>query len=107
VLLAGSRPGGDPFARAHGVATKAEIAVAGVPMVTRVAETLLASGSVARIVVLAQEPDALRPLLPPSVADRRRPLRRNHRRDAAPICGPRLGAVAAVRHHRRPRAADG
>lgn len=66
MLLAGSRPGGDPFAKTHGVATKAEIAVAGVPMVTRVAETLLASGSVARIVVLAQEPDALRPLLPPS-----------------------------------------
>ena len=66
MLLAGSRPGGDPFARAHNVASKAEIVVAGVPMVTRVAETLLGCVGIARIVVLAQEPEALRPLLPPS-----------------------------------------
>lgn len=66
MLLAGSRPGGDPFARTHGVASKAEIVVAGVPMVTRVAETLLACAGVARIVVLAQEIETLRPLLPPS-----------------------------------------
>lgn len=66
MLLAGSRPGGDPFAQSQGAASKAEIPVAGVPMVGRVAETLLGSAHVARIVVLAQEPDPLRRLLPPS-----------------------------------------
>ncbi len=66
VLLAGSRPGGDAFAQAQGVALKAQVPVAGVPMIARVAETLLSCSAIARIVVLTQEPELLRPLLPPS-----------------------------------------
>ncbi len=66
ILLAGSRPGADAFAREHGVTSKAQIAVAGVPMVRRVADTLLACPSVARVVVLTQAPDDVRDLLPAS-----------------------------------------
>ena len=53
LLLAGERPGGDPFARRQGAAAKALIPLAGVPMVARVAETLLASPAIDRLVVLA------------------------------------------------------
>lgn len=66
VLLAGSRPGGDALARAHGVALKAQIPIEGEAMVTRVAKTLLACGPIERIVVLTQSPDELRTHLPVS-----------------------------------------
>lgn len=66
LLLAGSRPGGDALADAHGVPSKALIPIGGVPMAARVAETLLACPAVGRIVVATQDPDALRPVLPPS-----------------------------------------
>lgn len=66
ILLAGSRPGGDPLARAHGIPFKAQIPVAGLPMISRVAETLLACPAIDRIVVLTQHPDVVRDLLPPS-----------------------------------------
>ena len=66
LLLAGSRPGGDPFATAQGAPAKALIRVAGVPMVARVTATLLACPQIGRVVVLAQAPDMLRPVLPPS-----------------------------------------
>ena len=66
LLLAGSRPGGDPFADSQGVAAKALIPIGGVPMVALVAETLLECAAIARIVVLTQEPGLLRPVLPPS-----------------------------------------
>ena len=66
ILLAGSRPGGDALARAQGVALKAQIPVAGLPMITRVAEILLACPAIDRIVVLTQEPDEVRAMLPPS-----------------------------------------
>jgi GTP:adenosylcobinamide-phosphate guanylyltransferase len=59
ILLAGRRPGEDAFAAAHGVSAKALIPVAGEPMLGRVARTLLASPSVGRIVVLAQQAGAL------------------------------------------------
>lgn len=59
VLLAGRRPGEDAFALSHGVAAKALIEVGGEPMLGRVVRTLLASPPVGRIVVLAQEPEAL------------------------------------------------
>ena len=65
LLLAGSRPGGDPFARSRGVALKALIPIDGVPMVARVAETLLACAEIDRVVVLTQTPDDLRAVLPP------------------------------------------
>lgn len=68
ILLAGARPGADALAEAQGVASKAQILVAGVPMITRVAETLLACPAVARVVVLTQRPEDVRNLLP--VSDR-------------------------------------
>lgn len=59
IILAGQRPGENDFAESHGQSAKALIRVGGEPMLGRVARTLLASPSVGRIVVLAQEPDAL------------------------------------------------
>jgi molybdopterin-guanine dinucleotide biosynthesis protein A len=59
LVLAGSRPGGDPLARAAGVAHKALAPVAGVAMLTRVVATLRAARAVRRIVVCGIERDAL------------------------------------------------
>jgi CTP:molybdopterin cytidylyltransferase MocA len=59
IVLAGRRPGEDGFAAAHDVAAKALIPVGGEPMLGRVARTLLASPSIGRIVVLAQDAGAL------------------------------------------------
>lgn len=59
VLLAGSRPGGDPIAQAAGVASKALLRVGGQAMLARVARNLLSHPRAARLVVLAQEPEAL------------------------------------------------
>ena len=67
LLLAGSRPGRDPFAEANGTDLKALIPVGGVPMVRRVAETLLASPEVERVTVLSQAPDRLAAALPEGV----------------------------------------
>jgi GTP:adenosylcobinamide-phosphate guanylyltransferase len=63
VVLAGSRPGGDPFAEAYGKDLKALIPVAGMPMVQRPVEALLASDRVEAIHVLAQDPGRIRELL--------------------------------------------
>jgi GTP:adenosylcobinamide-phosphate guanylyltransferase len=59
ILLAGDRPGGDPLARHFGVCRKALVAVAGRTMLGRVAATLLAAPEIGRVVVLAQDPQAL------------------------------------------------
>jgi GTP:adenosylcobinamide-phosphate guanylyltransferase len=59
ILLAGRRPGEDDFAAAHRVAAKALIRVGGEPMLGRVARTLLASPSIGRIVILAQQAETL------------------------------------------------
>ncbi|HEY0627153.1 MAG TPA: nucleotidyltransferase family protein [Allosphingosinicella sp.] len=59
IILAGQRPGENAFARSHGVEFKALIPVAGEPMLGRVVRTMLACPSVGRIVILAQEPEAL------------------------------------------------
>jgi GTP:adenosylcobinamide-phosphate guanylyltransferase len=59
IILAGRRPGEDGFATSNGVSAKALIPVGGEPMLGRVARTLLASPSVRRIVILAQQPDEL------------------------------------------------
>jgi CTP:molybdopterin cytidylyltransferase MocA len=59
ILLAGQRPGEDAFAQAYGVSAKALIPVGGEPMLGRVARTLLECPSVGRILILAQEPEAL------------------------------------------------
>ena len=55
LLLAGSRPGGDPFAEANGVKAKALIPVAGEPMIARPVRALLGSARVDRVRVLAQK----------------------------------------------------
>lgn len=59
ILLAGQRPGSDALAAAFGQPRKALIAVAGQPMLSRVARTLAARDEVRAILVLAQAPDAL------------------------------------------------
>lgn len=64
VVLAGSRPGVDPFAQSYGTDLKALIPVAGKPMVVRPVEALLASAAIDRIRVLAQQADRIRAVLP-------------------------------------------
>ena len=64
ILLAGSRPGQDPFAGAHGTDLKPLIPVGGVPMVRRPVEALLASASVAAVRVLTQQPERIGAVLP-------------------------------------------
>ena len=64
LLLAGSRPGGDPFAAAHGVAAKALIPVAGEPMIARPLRALLGSPQISHVRVLAQDRALLEPALP-------------------------------------------
>ena len=56
LLLAGSRPGTDPFAEAHGTDLKVLIPVCGTPMVARPAAALLAAPEVEQVRVLTQHP---------------------------------------------------
>ncbi|MGI8932082.1 MAG: NTP transferase domain-containing protein [Sphingomicrobium sp.] len=64
LVLAGSRPGVDPFAAAHGTDLKALIPVGGQPMVARPVAALLASASVGAVRVLAQAVDRIAAALP-------------------------------------------
>jgi len=64
LLLAGSRPGKDPFAEAHGTDLKALIPVGGLPMVARPAAALLASPEIERVRVLTQQPERIAAALP-------------------------------------------
>ena len=64
VVLAGSRPGTDPFAQRYGTDLKALIPVGGEPMVQRPVTALLASANVDSIRVLAQQPERVREVLP-------------------------------------------
>jgi GTP:adenosylcobinamide-phosphate guanylyltransferase len=59
VVLAGSRPGGDEFARGFGTDLKALIPVAGEPMVRRPVRALLESDCIERVLVLSQAPERL------------------------------------------------
>ncbi|MEO7787006.1 MAG: NTP transferase domain-containing protein [Sphingomicrobium sp.] len=59
IVLAGSRPGGDPLARANGVAVKPLIVVGGEAMVRRPVRALLAAAGIGRVRVLTQEVAAL------------------------------------------------
>lgn len=59
IVLAGQRPGIDPLAQANGQTYKALIPVLGRSMLLRVCEALLASTNIARLVILAQEPEKL------------------------------------------------
>jgi GTP:adenosylcobinamide-phosphate guanylyltransferase len=64
VVLAGSRPGGDPLAARFAHEFKALIPVAGKPMVRWPLEALLASPLVDRVIVVTQQPEQLRAILP-------------------------------------------
>jgi GTP:adenosylcobinamide-phosphate guanylyltransferase len=64
VLLAGSRPEGDPLAQSFGANLKALIPVAGEPMVLRPIRTLLGSPAISRIEVMTQDPERLAGVLP-------------------------------------------
>lgn len=64
LVLAGSRPEGDPFAAAFGARAKALIPIAGEPMLLRPVRALLASPGVDEVVVLAQEPEVFADVLP-------------------------------------------
>lgn len=64
ILLAGSRPGRDPFAAQFGTGLKALIPVAGLPMIRRPVDALLACEGVERVVVLAQQPERIGAALP-------------------------------------------
>lgn len=64
LLLAGSRPGGDPLTRSLGTDYKPLIPIAGEAMVLRPLQALLASTSVRDIRVLTQSPERLAGSLP-------------------------------------------
>jgi len=64
VVLAGSRPGRDPFAESFGTDLKALIPVGGEPMVARPVKTLLAAEDVGNIIVLTQAPERIGAVLP-------------------------------------------
>lgn len=59
LLLAGSRPGVDPLAAELGAAAKALVSIDGEAMLSRVARTLVGHRRVRRVIVLAQDPEAL------------------------------------------------
>ncbi len=64
LVLAGSRPGRDPFAEHHDVDLKALIPVGGVPMVARPVAALLASPEIGKVRVLAQQQQRIAAVLP-------------------------------------------
>jgi GTP:adenosylcobinamide-phosphate guanylyltransferase len=64
IVLAGARPGVDPFAAQHGTDLKALIPVGGVPMVRRPVEALLGSDVIGNIHVFAQDPERIAAVLP-------------------------------------------
>ena len=65
LLLAGSRPGGDPFAAANGVALKPLIPIAGEPMLLRPLRALLAVAAIGEVRVLTNIVAELTPVIPP------------------------------------------
>ena len=65
LLLAGSRPGGDPFAAANGVALKPLIPIAGEPMLLRPLRALLAVEAIGEVRVLTNTVAELTPVIPP------------------------------------------
>ncbi len=64
VLLAGSRPGRDPFAERFGTDLKALIPIAGEPMVRRPLKALIESRDIGTILVLSQSPRRIAEVLP-------------------------------------------
>ena len=64
LVLAGSRPGVDRFAQAHGTDLKALIPIGGVPMVARPVAVLLSAPGIAAVRVLAQQAERIVAALP-------------------------------------------
>lgn len=64
VVLAGSRPGRDPFAQQFGTDLKPLIPVAGEPMVRRPVRALLETKEIGKVLVLSQSPDRIAAVLP-------------------------------------------
>ena len=64
LLLAGSRPGGDPFAARYGAEIKALVPLAGEAMVLRPLRALLESKHVETVRILTQDPELVAPVLP-------------------------------------------
>lgn len=64
LVLAGSRPGVDPFAASHGTDLKALIPVAGEAMVCRPVRALLVSEGIATVRVLTQQTERIAAVLP-------------------------------------------
>jgi GTP:adenosylcobinamide-phosphate guanylyltransferase len=64
LLLAGSRPEGDPLASSMMLGHKALIPVGGEPMILRPLRALLDSSRVSEVIVLTQNPEDLRSVLP-------------------------------------------
>ena len=64
VVLAGSRPGSDPLAKAFGTDLKALVPIGGKPMVRWPVETLLGCERFSQVRVLAQEPERIGAVLP-------------------------------------------
>lgn len=87
VLLAGSRPSGDPLARSMMMGHKALIPIAGEPMVLRPLRALLASDRVRDIIVVTQDPSDLRPVLPDDRRIRLRPARETIAASIAELIG--------------------
>ncbi len=59
LVLAGTRPGGDPLAEHAGVSHKALIEIGGSTMIERVVAALAASNAVGRIVIAIEQPELL------------------------------------------------
>ncbi len=59
LIMAGSRPGGDPLAQAAGVSHKCLLPVEGTPMIRRVVAALLAAPSIGRILISIDAPELL------------------------------------------------
>jgi len=64
LVLAGSRPGVDPFAASHGTDLKPLIPVAGEAMVRRPVRALLACPDITSVRVLTQQPERIGAVLP-------------------------------------------
>ncbi len=64
LLLAGSRPGGDPFAASHGTDLKPLIPLGGLPLVAWPAAALLAAPEIGAVRVLTQQVDRIAAVLP-------------------------------------------
>jgi len=85
IVLAGSRPGGDPLAETFGSDLKPLILIAGEPMVRRPVRALLGSECIGNVVVLSQAPDRISAALP---EDRRLTVRKSDDTIAATLLGP-------------------